>query len=51
VDRHAEHPGEFVTVAAIVPHENSEMNDVPGGEEYGDPRSVPMAADGLAFAV
>ena len=27
VDRYAEHPREFVTVVAIVPHDGSEMND------------------------
>jgi len=27
VDRYAEHPGEFVTVVAIVPHDSSETND------------------------
>jgi hypothetical protein len=27
VDRYAEHPGEFVTVVAIVPHDHSEAND------------------------
>jgi hypothetical protein len=27
VDRYAEHPGEFVTIVAIVPHEGSEAND------------------------
>ena len=27
VDRYADHPGEFVTVVAIVPHDNSEIND------------------------
>jgi hypothetical protein len=27
VDRYAEHPWEFVTVVAIVPHDNSETND------------------------
>jgi hypothetical protein len=27
VDRYAEHPGEFVTIVAIVPHDNEEAND------------------------
>jgi hypothetical protein len=27
VDRYADHPGEFVAVVAIVPHDNSETND------------------------
>ena len=27
VDRYAEHPGEFVTVVAILPHDSSEAND------------------------
>ena len=27
VDRYAEHPGEFVTVVAIVPHDSAEAND------------------------
>jgi hypothetical protein len=27
VDRYVEHPGEFVTVVAIVPHDSSETND------------------------
>jgi hypothetical protein len=27
VDRYAEHPGEFVTIVAIVPHDGSEAND------------------------
>ena len=27
VDRYAEHPGEFVTIVAIVPHDSSEATD------------------------
>jgi hypothetical protein len=27
VDRYAEHPGESVTVVAMVPHDDSETND------------------------
>jgi hypothetical protein len=27
VDRYAEHPGEFVTVVAIIPRDNDEAND------------------------
>jgi len=51
VDRYAEHPGEFVTLVAIVPHDKAEANDEVIVSLQGDGSQLSLFRDQVSVAL